>query len=84
MIRLRVREIAEQRKISMTRLSRIADVNYKTVQAIFSDPYRDVAYSTLDKIAKALGVTVAQVYLAKHRVSGLVKKELKQLQTKLV
>ena len=58
MIRLRVREIAEQKKISMTRLSRIADVNYKTVQAIFSDPYRDVAYRTLDKIAKALGVTV--------------------------
>jgi len=36
------------------------------------------------EVAKALGVTVAQVYLAKHRVSGLVKKELKQLQTKLV
>jgi DNA-binding Xre family transcriptional regulator len=58
MIRLKVKEIAEQKKISMTRLSRIADVNYKTVHAIFTDPYRDVAYSTLDKLAKALGVTV--------------------------
>jgi RNA polymerase sigma-70 factor (ECF subfamily) len=33
--------------------------------------------------AKTLGVPVAQVYLAKHRVSALVKKELEQLRTKL-
>lgn len=58
MIRLKVKEIAEQRKISMTRLSRIADVNYKTIRALFYDPYRDVAYSTLLKLAKALGVRV--------------------------
>jgi RNA polymerase sigma factor (sigma-70 family) len=34
--------------------------------------------------ARLLGVPVAQVYLAKHRVSALVKKELTQLRTKLV
>jgi RNA polymerase sigma factor (sigma-70 family) len=34
--------------------------------------------------ARTLGVPVAQVYLAKHRVSALVKKELEQLRTKLV
>jgi DNA-binding Xre family transcriptional regulator len=61
MIRLKVREIAEQNQISMTRLSRIADVNYKTIHAIFQDPYRDVAYSTLIKIARALKVTIAEL-----------------------
>lgn len=61
MIRLRVRELAEAQKISMTRLSRISDVNYKTIRAIFDDPYRDVAYSTLDKIAKALHVEVSDL-----------------------
>lgn len=35
------------------------------------------------EVAQALGVTVAQVYLAKHRVSALVKHELLQLKTKL-
>ena len=35
------------------------------------------------EVARALGATVAQVYLAKHRVSALVKKELSQLQTRL-
>ncbi len=61
MIRLKVREIAEQKHISMTRLSRIADVNYKTVQAIFHDPYRDVAYSTLLKLSRALGVGIDDI-----------------------
>jgi RNA polymerase sigma-70 factor (ECF subfamily) len=32
---------------------------------------------------RTLGVPVAQVYLAKHRISALVKKELEQLRTKL-
>jgi RNA polymerase sigma factor (sigma-70 family) len=35
------------------------------------------------EVARALGVTVAQVYLAKHRVSGLLKKELARLKTDL-
>jgi RNA polymerase sigma-70 factor (ECF subfamily) len=34
-------------------------------------------------VAKALGVPVAQVYLAKHRVSAMLKKELIQLKAKL-
>ncbi|HLZ61301.1 MAG TPA: helix-turn-helix transcriptional regulator [Ktedonosporobacter sp.] len=63
MIRLKVKEIAEQKKISMTRLSRIADVNYKTVQALFTDPYRDVAYSTLWKLAKALDVHIQDLVI---------------------
>jgi len=35
------------------------------------------------EVAQALGVTVAQVYLAKHRISALLKKELAQLETTL-
>ncbi len=33
----------------------------------------------VQKVAEALGVTIGQVYLAKHRISGLLKKELKLL-----
>jgi RNA polymerase sigma-70 factor (ECF subfamily) len=33
------------------------------------------------KVAKELGVSVAQVYLAKHRISALMKKELKRVET---
>jgi RNA polymerase sigma-70 factor (ECF subfamily) len=33
------------------------------------------------KVAKELGVSIAQVYLAKHRISALMKKELKGLES---
>jgi RNA polymerase sigma-70 factor (ECF subfamily) len=36
------------------------------------------------EVARALDVTVAQVYLAKHRISALVKTELERLSSKLV
>jgi DNA-binding Xre family transcriptional regulator len=61
MIRLKVREIAEQKEISRTRLSRIADVNYKTINDIYADPYRSVQYHILVKLAKALEVDVADL-----------------------
>jgi RNA polymerase sigma factor (sigma-70 family) len=35
-------------------------------------------------VAKTLGVSVAQVYLAKHRISSLVQKEVKRLQNGLL
>lgn len=34
------------------------------------------------RVAQALGVNVAQVYLVKHRVAGLIKKEIEWLQSK--
>ena len=34
------------------------------------------------KVAKTLGVSVGQVYLAKHRVSALVKREVRALEDK--
>ena len=56
MIRLRIREVAEAKGISMSRLSRIADINYKTIQHIWRDPFREVSIRTIEKAAKALGV----------------------------
>jgi DNA-binding Xre family transcriptional regulator len=56
MIRLRVKEIAEAKKISMTRLARIADVDYKTVRKLFRDPHAEIGLTTLDKLAWALRV----------------------------
>lgn len=61
MLRLRIKEIAEAKNISMTRLSRLADVNYKTIQAIYKNPYHDIAYSTLLKIAKALQCEISDI-----------------------
>ena len=61
MIRLKIREVAQTKQISRTRLSRLADTNYKTINALWNDHYREVTTTTLDKIAKALGVPVTEL-----------------------
>jgi len=61
MVRLRVKEVAAQQGLSMARLARRADIDYKTVQRIFHDPYREVTTTTLDKLAGALGVPVTDL-----------------------
>ena len=62
MIRLHIREIAEARGINMSKLSRMSDVNYNTIRGIWDDPNRDIAVTTLEKIAKALRVNVSELY----------------------
>ena len=61
MVRIRVREIAEQKGISRTKLSRLSDTNYKTVDLIWKDPYREIGTVTLERLAKALGVKVVDL-----------------------
>ena len=36
-----------------------------------------------DKVRKELGVSIAQVYLAKHRVGSILKKEIQKLEKQL-
>lgn len=62
MTRLRVREIAEAQGMSMSRLARLADVHYKTVQHIWRDPSAGVNWKTLDKIARALKVSTSDLF----------------------
>jgi len=61
MYRLKVREIADAKGISMSKLQRDADVAFRTVKLIFRDPYRDINLSTLDKLAQALGVSICDL-----------------------
>jgi transcriptional regulator with XRE-family HTH domain len=56
MVRLRVKEIAEKKGMSMGKLSRVADVSYKTVKRIYDDPRYSPTLFTLGRLAKALGV----------------------------
>ena len=58
MIRLRVKEIAESKGIGQGKLQRMADMDIKTIRKIFRNPYTIVTTETLDKLAKALEVSV--------------------------
>jgi len=60
-IRLRVKEIAEQKGFNISSLSRKADVGFSTVKRIFRDPYKEVTTTTLEKLARALGVPTADL-----------------------
>lgn len=61
-LRLRVKEIAEQKGMSMGKLERLADLSHPTVRDIFRDPYKEVTSTTLAKLATALGVPVADLF----------------------
>ena len=39
----------------------MADVSYNTTQALFHDPYHDVSIYILDRIARALKVSVCDL-----------------------
>lgn len=61
MRRLRVKEVAQAKGFTMARLQRAADINLKTMQAIWHNPQHDASLKTLDKIAKALGVPTTEL-----------------------
>jgi DNA-binding Xre family transcriptional regulator len=56
-----VKEVAEEKKISMTRLAKLSDVDYKTVRKLFRDPGAEIGLNTLDKLSWALGVEPAEL-----------------------
>ena len=53
-IRLRLREVAQEKSISQSRLMRKADVDIRTIQRIYRNPYTNITLDTLDKLATAL------------------------------
>ncbi len=61
MTRLRVKEVAQAKGFTMAKLQRAADINLKTIQAIWHNPQHDASFKTLDKIAKVLGVPVTDL-----------------------
>ncbi len=60
-LRLRVKEVAQQKGFSMGKLQRNADVAYNTVKRMYKDPYHVITTETLGKLAKALGVSPGEL-----------------------
>jgi len=58
MVRLRIRQVVEEKGLTMARVARKADMAYNTVHALCTDPYKDVNLYTLNRIADAIGVSV--------------------------
>ncbi len=62
MHRLKVKEVAMSKGISRTKLARLAEMQYDSINGIWQHPERDVSLSTLLKIARALKVGVSDLY----------------------
>lgn len=62
MIRLKVKEVLQERNVSQSKLSRLADVSLNTIQAMYHNPTHDPALSTLVRIAGALKVDIHDLY----------------------
>lgn len=62
MYRLRLREVLHEKEISMSKLSRDADVALNMVWKMCNDPTYNPTSATILKIAKYLGVHVEDLF----------------------
>ncbi|HEU0003191.1 MAG TPA: helix-turn-helix transcriptional regulator [Ktedonobacteraceae bacterium] len=58
-VRLRVKEVAQQKKISQGGLSRQANIDLRTLRKIYREPTSIVTTETLGRLATALNVDVS-------------------------
>jgi len=59
--KLRIKELAQEKNLSLTRLSQRSEVAYNTVRRLWRDPYADVSLWTLQRLADALKVDVKEL-----------------------
>ncbi len=59
---LRVRELAEQKGLNITTLSRKAELAYTSAHALWHGDVTQVNVKTLDRVARALGVRVSDLF----------------------
>ncbi len=62
MVRIRLKEILKEKNISMGKLSRMSDVALNTIRRISNDPTYSPTLNTLERIARALGVPISDLY----------------------
>ena len=59
---LRVRELAEERGLNITTLSRKAELAYSTAHSLWHGDVAQLNIKTLDRVARALGVRVSDLF----------------------
>jgi DNA-binding Xre family transcriptional regulator len=62
MVRLRVRELAEEQGLNITELSRQARISYSTAHALWHDRQENLNRTVLEKVARVLNVAVRDLF----------------------
>lgn len=61
MLRLRVKEVAAKRNISMHKLSQQAQISYNIIRKLFNNPYQVINTDTLGRLVDALDCEVGEI-----------------------
>ncbi len=61
MIRLRVKEVAKAKGVSMNKLSQRSEVSYHIIRDIYRNPFKSVNTDTINRLAEALGVPTTEL-----------------------
>jgi len=59
--RLRIKELAKEQGLSMTKLHQRSEVAYGTIRKIFRDPFTVVNSDTLTRLAETLRVPIQEL-----------------------
>jgi DNA-binding Xre family transcriptional regulator len=76
-----VKEVAQEKNISIHRLSLLAQLSYHVVREIFINPYKSIYTDTINRIAEALEVPVTTIIEDVPRERA--EEELRQLKKRL-
>jgi DNA-binding Xre family transcriptional regulator len=61
MFRLKIKEVAESKGYNISTLSREANVPFNTIRRAWKNPQYEIKLATLNRIARTLGVTTADL-----------------------
>ena len=62
MVRIRLKEVLQEKNISMSKLSRMSDISFSTISRIINDKNYSPTLATLERIARALDVSISDLY----------------------
>ena len=74
MVRLRVKELAEQKHFSQSRLQRESGVTMPTLRRYWFNNTDSVHLESIEKIAKALGVHVSDLFAENGEIARVEQK----------
>ena len=77
MVRLRIKEVAQEKGISMNKLARLTDLNIGTMRKLWrnDDPNYDPSLSTLQKVADVLAVPLQELLMDTSDTASSTKED---------
>lgn len=62
MVKIKLKKVLQEKHISMGKLARMSDVSFSTITRICNDPSYSPTLNTLERIARALNVSMSDLY----------------------